>query len=210
MLGFVNGKSGYIDKQGNVVIAFKYAPSGSGSFSEGLAPVIESLAKGNYFSYIDREGNKIIDSKYTFARSFSEGLASVEINGKWGFINKQGREVIACKYDLVNSFSEDLASVNLNGNWYFIDKYGNMSNYTIGRNYDTDNKGTTYRFELYYKNGLARICSRNVVDIIAKGKWYFIDKQGNKVSSYNYDFVDDCCEGLRVVELNRKYGFISD
>ncbi|MBK8352585.1 MAG: WG repeat-containing protein [Saprospirales bacterium] len=41
---------------------------------------------------------------------FSEGLAAVELNGKWGFIDENGNRVIpSFKFDEVNSFSNGLA-----------------------------------------------------------------------------------------------------
>jgi serine/threonine protein kinase len=62
--------------------------------------------------------------KYSFEGSFYEGLARVELNGKWGFIDKTGKEVIPLKYDWAGAFSEGLAAVELNGKTYYIDKTG--------------------------------------------------------------------------------------
>ena len=67
----------------------------------------------------------IISAKYDDASYFSEGLAIVELNGKYGFIDKTGKEVIPLKYDDAYSFSEGLAKVKLNGKWIKIDKNGN-------------------------------------------------------------------------------------
>ncbi len=56
---------------------------------------------------------QVIPFKYDEAKSFSEGLALVKLNGKWGFIDKTGKEVgiPLGKYDNVMSFSEGLAAV---------------------------------------------------------------------------------------------------
>jgi hypothetical protein len=62
---------------------------------------------------------------YDFIDTCSEGLARVEINGKWGFIDQTGKEVIPCKYDEADFFNKGVAKVNLNGKIYFIDKEGN-------------------------------------------------------------------------------------
>ena len=48
---------------------------------------------------IDKSDIEDFPSKYDVADGFSEGLARVILNGKWGFIDKSGREVIPCKYD---------------------------------------------------------------------------------------------------------------
>ena len=71
------------------------------------------------------ELSEIISKKYDDAGSFSEGLAAVEINGKWGFIDHTGKEIIPLKYDDAGSFSEGLAPVKLDGKWGQIDKNGN-------------------------------------------------------------------------------------
>ena len=63
-------------------------------------------------------------NKYNSVYDFSEGLAGVETNDKWGFVNKSGKEVIPCKYDDVYDFSEGLAGVKMNGKWGFVNKSG--------------------------------------------------------------------------------------
>ena len=63
---------------------------------------------------------------------FDEGLANVELDGKYGFIDKSCKEVIPCKYDTVRYrlresgyFSEGLAEVKLDDfHWAWIDKKG--------------------------------------------------------------------------------------
>ena len=64
--------------------------------------------------------NISVKKKYNNIFDFSEGLASVELNGKWGFINKTGKEVIPLKYDDAYPFSEGLAKVKLNGKYGLI------------------------------------------------------------------------------------------
>ena len=70
-------------------------------------------------------GRVVIPAKYDDALSFSEGLASVKINGKWGFIDKTDTMVIPAKYDYAEDFSDGKAFVKLNGRWFYIDRNGN-------------------------------------------------------------------------------------
>ena len=53
------------------------------------------------WGYIDRmQGNLlVIDFKYDFAEPFSEDLALVILNGKFGFIDSTGKEVVPAVYD---------------------------------------------------------------------------------------------------------------
>jgi hypothetical protein len=69
---------------------------------------------------------EVIPLKYGGAQSFSDGLAAVMLDGKWGFIDKEGKEVVPPKYNEVKSFSDGLAAVKLeqNSKWGFIDKEG--------------------------------------------------------------------------------------
>jgi len=53
-----------------------------------------------------------------------EGLARVELNGKYGYIDKEGKVVIPIKYDFVGDFKGWLAPVQLNGKYGCIDKKG--------------------------------------------------------------------------------------
>src|SRR5690606_38660524 len=55
---------------------------------------------------------------------FSEGLAAVNKNDKYGFIDTKGKVVIEPKYDWASSFSDGLAIVSAEGLYGAIDKKG--------------------------------------------------------------------------------------
>ena len=129
-----------------------------------------------------------IKANYDYAYPFSEGLALVVLNGKYGFIDKSGREVIALKYDDAFSFSEGLALVVLNGKYRFIDKSGRE---VIALKYDNADP---------FSEGLALVQWND--------KWGFIDKSGREVIALNYDHADSFSEGLALVRWNDKWGFI--
>src|SRR5687768_7201858 len=78
-----NGKYGYINKTGKVVIDAQYE-SGN-SFSEGLACVKLHGKKG----FINGSGKMVIEAKLEDAFDFSEGLACVKFSGKWYYISKE-------------------------------------------------------------------------------------------------------------------------
>ena len=64
------------------------------------------------------------------ALPFSNGLAPVKKDGKWGYINSEFEIVIPCQYDYAESFNNNLAKVKIeNGNTLivsYIDKNGNI------------------------------------------------------------------------------------
>ena len=115
-------KYGFIDKDGQEVIAFKYCKARS--FHEGLAYVRTK----NNIGFINKNGEQLIsyDYKYYFLKDFHEGRAAIKDKrkNKCGFINKNGEIVVPCIYDLVFSFHEGFAFVVNNSRCFFIDREG--------------------------------------------------------------------------------------
>ena len=66
----------------------------------------------------------VIQSVYDWAWDFSQSLACVEVNDKWGYIDTKGNIVIPAVYDDAYSFSQGLAAVKVNGKWGYIDTKG--------------------------------------------------------------------------------------
>ena len=104
-------ESGYVDKEGRIVIPFRaFQIAGGVYFREGLTV---NSKEGGGMGFIDKEGKEVIPNKYDYATNFSEGLAGVRKGEKWGFIDKEDREVIPFIYDDIDisGFSEGLAGV---------------------------------------------------------------------------------------------------
>lgn len=141
-------------------------------------------------------GEIVVPAKCGTVRPFNEGLAAVNLNGKWRFIDKTGKVVIPLKYALAYSFSEGLANVLLNGKYGFIDKTGKE---VIPLKYDD-----AYDFS----EGLAK------VNIGAKwisfkkegGKWGFIDKTGKEVIPLKYDDAWSFKDGKAKVMTKNIFG----
>ncbi len=113
------------------------------------------------YGYRDEHGYIVIPAKYDNAWNFSEGLAFVEVNGKWGCIDKTDKMIIPAKYDNAIIFSEGLAAVKINGKWGFIDKTDKL---IIPAKYDT---------AWYFTEGLATVK--------INGRSFYIDRNGNEV-----------------------------
>ena len=136
-----------------------------------------------------KTGDVVIPFKYDWVSDFREGLAGVELNGKWGYINKSGKEVVPLKYDGARSFHEGLAIVSLNGKWGYINKSGKE---VVPPKYD-------YAWD--FEEGLAGVS--------LNGKKNYINKSGKEVVPPKYDDVWDFEEGLAGVSLNGKCGYIN-
>ena len=101
--------SGFINKQGEYEILLPENWFVEGSFSEGLAPVMNGRGK---IAYIDKSGAPVIETDFDEGWEFSEGLAAVRSGDKWGFIDKAGELVIPCTFPYIEaSFRDGVAVV---------------------------------------------------------------------------------------------------
>jgi hypothetical protein len=130
-----------------------------------------------------------VPPKYDDGRDFSEGLATVRIDNKWGYINTIGKLVIKLNYWDCGYFSEGLAPVQISevknkGKWGFIDARGKM---IISPQFD-------HAFE--FSEGVA------AVDI--GGLWGYIDKTGAFVIEPAYFWADSFSEEVAWVLVNNK------
>ena len=65
--------------------------------------------------FIDKTGMVVIPPKFDEVNPFSEGLAAVQIEGKWGFIDKTGNMVIRPQFDDIG-WSRTLEPLIIGGN----------------------------------------------------------------------------------------------
>lgn len=145
------GKLGYIDRLGAAVVPYQFADGGP--FHNGLAAVVfdgkcyvearDGSSRGTPPSvpaasscggvpsfitkrcgegFIDKTGKVVF--RFQSARDFSEGLAAVEKDGKWGFINPNGQFEVPPTFEAAGSYNGNLASAKLNGRWGYLDRAG--------------------------------------------------------------------------------------
>ncbi len=102
-----NGKWGYIDPTGKIVIAPRFEQATS--FTEGMA----RIKVGKLFGFIDVTGKLVVPARYPAASDYSEGLARVMVGSKWGFIDKSGRMVIPAIFSDASDFGDGAFSAAL-------------------------------------------------------------------------------------------------
>lgn len=88
-----------------------------------------TVTEGGHTAYFDKAGNVVLpfSNEYESYGNFTQGLARVMRNGKWGFINRAGEEVITPRYHYADEFADGMAIVrnekDLHG---AIDEWGNL------------------------------------------------------------------------------------
>ena len=227
-----DGKYGYIDDNGKVIIPFEYEYAED--FNEGLAIVWKGykLLVDDYFKcgYIDKTGKEVISIKYDNAEKFKNGIAKVTENRESFFINKMGEKIISFKYDKLSPFKEGLAAAEKDGKWGYIDKAGKVIipfQYDYASEFNGDLAivaiGEEYHFRKYFYinkagNDVTEInryeylgpFRDNLALVQSKENWKYgyIDKTGKEVISTKYDNASHFGEGLAAVKKNGKWGYI--
>ncbi|MDY3979241.1 MAG: WG repeat-containing protein [Tidjanibacter sp.] len=225
-----NGKWGFIDEKGTIVVAMRYDEACD--FVDGWAAVrsgaswayINSIGLPMKSDYIRSVGTDF-SSSIEAALDFSEGLAAICVDGKWGFVDQKGKTVIEPQYSDVNSFNDGAAAVVKGGKMGYIDRYNNVVipiKYSGAGYFSLDGavvrdpesglcgfispdglKLSAFRYNdcFPYKGGYAAVS--------VEGRWGFIDAVGRTAVKPHYDWVDwKVEEGMAVVSANNKYGVI--
>jgi serine/threonine protein kinase len=170
--------------------------------------------------------NYAIEPMFDGVSDFSDGLAQVKINGKWGYMDKNGNTVIQPQFDETDGFSEGLARVWISGqNWGYIDKSGA---FVIPQQFTKDNANQ-------FSEGLARACivstcgyidktgrfaidrkfsgsgsfSEGLAGVKVNGKWGYINKTGNIVIQPQFNSISIFSEGLAVVKIGDLWGYVN-
>ncbi|HPO12187.1 MAG TPA: WG repeat-containing protein [Candidatus Hydrogenedentes bacterium] len=204
----------YIDKDGQ--IKFEICPAYSaGTFSEGLAAIAtetRQVSSGGFsfkrWGYIDKTGAWVIPPQFDYARSFSEGLAAVEKDGKTGFIDKQGKFVLPAQYACASSFSEGLAAASLEGG-----KNKEDGKYRREKSGYIDHAG---QWAIQPKFHMAREFSEGLASVRVNtdegSKSGYIDKTGNMVIQHQCSSADEFSEGLAAASIgyrkSTRWGYI--
>ena len=168
--------------------------------------MIPTEVYANEFSY-----SKIIDPIYDYARNFSEGLATVMKDGKWGYIDTTGKTVLEFKYDIAYSFSEDRALVGMIEtyedeyaeypviNWGLINKEGKQFPLLTGEGLQY----STYYDEEYFSISEDHHFLYNGVLIISEYGWYrAFGPDGKEIfADTPYNPVHSPTEGIVAVNI---------
>jgi hypothetical protein len=213
---YENGKAGFIDNTGKLVIPLKFEYASD--FSEGLA----LIKIDNKSGFINQSGKTVffLPPIVDEAGEFADGLAAVEIGKKWGYIDTSGKVVIQPVYDQVHQFEDGLAHVSLRIDSVlkdaYIDTKGNIVigfqsfNYLFfsdGAAFDSnqqsfiDRKGNIAISRDYYTSGGE--FSEGLAAVEISDKWGFINKNGDLIITPQFDWAGEFSEGLAPVRFDK-------
>ena len=171
---------------------------------------------GGKCGFIDRTGKTIIEPKYYFCNSFTEGLAvfytpkaqtltSASIIKPMddtssilcGIIDKTGKEILPPTYNYIGSFNDGIALahnvVNNVKQWCILNRQGQVVARLNG-NILIDN----------FNEGMITLMSGS----FPNAKYGLIDKTGKQIVAPTYDYIGRFLNGLAPAAINKKWGYI--
>lgn len=186
-------KNYFIDTQGNHIAQLdnkngEIWNSGDDNlfdFAEDFAVVYFKDSIGFSTSFINRKGERVSSLMFRRANKFSDGMASVQLNDKWGFIDTTGNIAIQPQYDVRSDFSEGVAPVYIS-----IEDAGYMFNSYSAQGFIDKTGATVIPFQPHvsyggFKNGLTkgrRFIYKNK-KYIGKYEFFYMNKKGEKIWS---------------------------
>lgn len=199
---FQDGKWGFIDRSGRVVIPPRFDTNGQ--FLDGMAVVSEQGQQG----YVDTEGNFTPLKEYAQLFPFSDNLARVavevpdQVGGgqavtRFTFLNTSLRPATRSFFDDAGDFKEGLARAipygagrSANPLWGFIDRRGRMA---IRPQWPEVGD---------FAQGRARVRIGQ--------KWGYIDNAGKMVIPARFDAAGDFREGRAAVRVDGRLGYVDE
>lgn len=183
------GRWGFINRKGETVIPPVY--DRAESFSNNL-PVRVRL--DGRWGIINREGQLLQPCIHSYIGPWSEGLALIVSNDKFGYINAAGKIVVPQQYlynrDILgdNLFSEGTARVLLDKKAGLIDSTGKL---VLPRDFDDVQP---------FSEGLAPVNK--------KEKWGYADRLQKLRIPYTYEYAWPFSNGIARVKVNGKIALI--
>lgn len=191
-----NGKVGYINAQGKVVIGFEYDRMPSGIWARGVREDRLIAYANGRFVVLASNGRLI----RTFDRSVSQitdyvnGVASVTQSGQRYDIDKQGNRI---QPPVVSPSAPNTAA---------SPNQTRITSQTIAPTQPT----TTSRITTVQSSTQSSSAPTALIKREQNGKWGFVDAQGNLRVLYAFDEVRDYAEGLAAVRQGNYWGFIDE
>jgi hypothetical protein len=108
------GAYGFLDKDGNEAIPFKFVQAGSADFVNGHARV----KIGGKTALIDKQGNVVAPPKFSTVSDFDDKYLVVSVGSGFGpfkYTDWQGNTVIAGPFENAHGFVNDVADVEVKG-----------------------------------------------------------------------------------------------
>jgi len=176
-----DGKWGFMDRAGKVVIAPQYEKRTE--FREGLAPVQFAPKQ---WGYIDRTGKIVINPQFEYCGPFKNGYGVAKLPAKWVWVDKAGK-ILDLNVDSSFTWSEDLAIFMMGSKYGYINASGKIV------------INPQFKWSTDFREGLAVAQLDNLL-------YGYIDKKGAWVIPAQYDYAWNFEDGIACVRTKAAPG----
>ncbi len=156
------------------------------------AEAIVVINGSNHVGFMNRAG-QIVSEGYEALYPFSNGMACVYKDGKFGYVNEAGVLAIPCQYSAESEFIDGYAAVKVDDGYIIIDKTGKVT-------------GTSKFSEIdALGNGCFQIWSKES----GRLRYGVIDYTGREIVSPKYSSIENFSGGVAAVkDFDGKWGFV--
>lgn len=187
-----DGRWGFIDKKGKVVIPFEYEKISVFYNGHTFCDDKMKVRKNGKWGIINMNGQMEIPCKYDSIGRFNYGLAPAKIGYKYVYINMQGKIVLAGDYDNAEAFENGVAKVTKRDSTYMINTKGEKVNVNVN--------------QTEFHDGLCVVAK--FVKEEASIYYGYANEKMKLVIPYDYDEAYDFENGMALVKLGGKWGYI--
>lgn len=213
-------KCGLINNKGQEVVPCTYNHIYNSSC--GMVQYRDDIGRG----FMNTKGQIIVPSdKYSDVEDFSDNLACVRKDGKWGYIDTKGNEVLPCSFGRTYPFSEGLGLVYKDGVYGYVNT---KAEFVITPSYDdgeqfscgvaiTEKGDKQYVINtagevIFFLDGktsefLADNFTDNLIPVIKANPLPcvgFMNTQGKEVIPFEYQYATDFCDGIALAMKDYK------
>jgi hypothetical protein len=142
-----------------------------------------------------QKGRWAVKPKYDQVSAFSEGVAAVKSNGKWGYVDSSGRDILPAAYEIAYPFGEETGVLATADNTLvaIVDKTGKLT--PIKAKLKIDPRFPTFG------DGLLLVSNGR--------KWGYLNKSGAIAIDCKYISAQPFSEGLAAVLFSEYWYYIA-
>ena len=210
---------GFVNMNGELVIQFFYKKVGE--FNHGLAPA----ARGFLYGVIDKKGSWFLFPEYEYIQQVNDSLWLWAKQGQMGFFHPKEKKFFPQLYAELKVLDGNYLLYSTGSNYGLLSpdrkpvlkpEFSTIEVYTSEKVIVASKK---LYYSLFYLNGNLKVFmnypfttfspyKEGMALVIQKGKYGFIDKDGQLMVSTQYDQARPFSFGMAAVRLGKKWGFV--
>lgn len=185
-----NSLKGFINTQGRVVVPIEY---------KWLEPFQQNglarAKKDSLFGLINQQSTVVLPFEYDAIGEFSNHLALVAKEGKYGYVNDSAQLKVESNFD----FRRDAL------NWGKFE--GNYAKYMLKEKFGIIDTSGKRVFPAIFEN-IGDYNDSNYIAVKKNGKWGYTNQELSLVIPYQYNFAESFVDTLAKVKLENYWGLI--